>query len=113
MPSLPDTFEKIAWMYLNSAVSLHPSKHAAPTLLNFQRNSHSFLCVCGTQGTGCLTGLILQLWAVNFYGISEFFGAGGGEWGMEEKYMKAEFLRDVVQMVGPKCFTTNPPLSPK
>lgn len=112
---------KIAWMYLNSAVSLHPSKHAAPAPLNFQRNSHGFLCVCVCvcwKGTGCITGLILQLWAVNFYGISEFFLVGGenGEagWGREEKnYVKAEFLREVVHMGGSKCFTTNPPLSPE
>ena len=72
---------KISWTYLNSAVSLHPSKNAAPAPLNFQRNSHGLLCVCVCvcwKGTGCLTGLKLQVRAVNFYGISEFFLVGGG-----------------------------------
>lgn len=69
-----------SWMYLSSAVSLPPSKHAAPVLPNFQRNSHGFLCVC----VRVLKGLpkYCDFGQLTFTGFPKFFqwGGGGGGW---------------------------------
>lgn len=103
---------KFSWMYLNSAISLPPSKQAAPVPLNFQRNSHGFLCVCVLKGLPkyCNFGQL------TFTGFPKFFWWVGGRddasWGREKSYTKAGFLRKVVRMVGSKCCTTSPPLPP-
>lgn len=120
LPSLPGTLEKLPGctlilLYLYIPLNTWHQRRC----ISEEIPRASFVCVCVFwKGTGCLIGLILQLQAVNFYGISEFFLVGGEKgqsgWGRERKnYLRAEFFErggtdDWVQVL--HCEST---LSPK